>query len=72
MILKAGRVAHLAPAELNEEEKEEYLGKLNDKDAQVDRFRELTQDKTMFPVPEGEEPEKGLEYAWISKIVGDQ
>lgn len=33
MILKAGRVSHIAPPELSEEEKEEYLGKLTEKDA---------------------------------------
>jgi hypothetical protein len=61
IILKAGRTTHVAPPELNEEEREEYLGKLTDKDATVDRFRGINEDA----------PIEGLEAAWISKIVGD-
>jgi len=44
IILKAGRVTHIAPPDLGEEERDEYLGKLADKDAPVDRFRGINED----------------------------
>lgn len=61
IILKAGRVTHIAPPELGEEEREEYLGKVSEKDPLVDRFRTINEDA----------PFEGLEFAWISKLVGD-
>ncbi len=61
IILKAGRVSHIAPPELGEEERDEYLGKLADKDPVVDRFRAINEDG----------PFEGLEFSWISKLVGD-
>jgi len=61
VILKAGRVTHIAPTELSEEEREEYLGKLADKDPTVDRFRGINEDA----------PIEGMETAWISKLIGD-
>ncbi len=33
LILKAGRVSHVAPPDMGEEDREEYLNKVNDKDA---------------------------------------
>ena len=44
-----------------EEEKDEYMGKLQETDATVDRFRPLNEDTAMT----------GLETAWLSKVVGD-
>lgn len=61
-ILQAGRLTHLAPASLTEEEKEEYLGKVAETDSTPeDRFRGLNEDQPMT----------GLETAWLTKIVGD-
>jgi radial spoke head protein 4A len=61
IILGVGRTTHKAPESMNEEEKEEYLGKVGETDAPVDRFRALNEDAPMT----------GLETAWLSKIVGD-
>jgi radial spoke head protein 4/6 len=61
ILLQAGRVTHIAPPTMNEEEKEEYLGKLAETDAPVDRFRALNEDQ---PMP-------GLEFSWLSKVAGD-
>lgn len=59
--MKAGRVSHFAPPDIGEEEKEEYLGKLTEKDPTVDRFRAIAEDA----------PIEGYKSAWISKVVGD-
>jgi hypothetical protein len=61
LLLKAGRITHIAPPELGDEEKEEYLGKLAEKDAPVDRYRAINEDA----------PIQGMETSWISKTVGD-
>lgn len=61
MILKSGRVTHIAPPDLDEEQSEELLSKLNDKDPVVDRFRGINEDS----------PVEGLETAWLSKLIGD-
>lgn len=60
-ILQVGRVTHLAPASMSEEEKDEYLVKVGETDPPVERFRALNEDA---PMP-------GLETAWLSKVVGD-
>jgi radial spoke head protein 4A len=60
-VLKAGRISHLPPTHLPEEEQEEFLGKLAEEDPVIDRFRALNEDA---PMP-------GLETAWLSKLVGD-
>ena len=46
---------------MTEEEKEEYMTKLAESDAPVDRFRGLNED---LPMP-------GLETSWLTKVVGD-
>lgn len=62
ILLKAGRCTHAVPAHIGEEEKEEYMAKLEENDKTVERFSTgLNED---VPIP-------GLETAWISKIVGD-
>ena len=61
IILQAGRITHLTPQGMSEEEKDELLGKLADTDPVADRFRGLNEDA---PMP-------GLETAWLSKVVGD-
>jgi hypothetical protein len=44
LLLKAGRVTHVAPPDLPEEEREEFLGKLAEKDAPADRYRGANED----------------------------
>lgn len=61
IILKAGRVSHIAPPGLDEEQKEEYMSKVAEKDAVVDRFRGINDDT----------PVEGYKSAWLSKLVGD-
>ena len=61
-MLKAGRITHAEPVGMSEEEKEEYMGKLNESDPIVDTYRALNEDQ---PMP-------GLETAWLTKVVGDQ
>ncbi|MCG8378554.1 MAG: hypothetical protein MI865_03650 [Proteobacteria bacterium] len=61
IILNAGRITHAVPDHIKEEEKDEYLEKLNTDDPTVERFRALNEDA---PMP-------GLETAWLSKIAGD-
>jgi hypothetical protein len=52
----------LVPPHITDEgEKDEYMAKLAETDAPVDRFRTLNEDQ---PMP-------GLEIAWTSKVVGD-
>jgi len=48
-------------ADLPEEEQEEKLKELEDKDAQVEQFRALSEDKAVAP----------LETAWLVKLAGD-
>lgn len=54
-------MSHIAPPDFGEEEREEYLGKLNDKDQTVDRFRGINEDSAI----------EGMETAWITKLMGD-
>jgi radial spoke head protein 4A len=61
VLLKAGRITHLEPVGLPEDEKDEYMGKLAETDPTVDRYRTLNEDA----------PITGLETAWLSKLVGD-
>lgn len=61
IILKAGRVTHVAPAELEGEERDEFITKLSEKDATVDRFKSISEDS---PIPD-------FKSAWISKLAGD-
>jgi len=60
-ILKNGRQAYVAPAHMSDEEKEEYLSKMAEEDAQVDAYRALNEHT----------PCQGMETAFISKVVGD-
>lgn len=60
-ITKQGRVTHIAPEGLNEEEAEEAMNKLNDADPIVDRFRALNDDA----------PWPTIETAWQVKLAGD-
>ncbi len=59
--MKAGRCTHKEPAGLAEEEKEEYMAKLNEEDKTEERFKAITEDKAV----------EGREGAWISKVCGD-
>lgn len=43
-VLKAGRITHLEPEGVNEDEKEEIMGKLAESDPTVDRYRALNED----------------------------
>jgi radial spoke head protein 4A len=60
-ILKVGRCSHMAPANLNEEQVEEYMGKMAEEDKVEDRFRALMEDT----------PVGSSESAWVSKVSGD-
>ena len=53
-ILKAGRVSHLEPEGMPDDEKDEYMNKLAETDPPVDRFKALNEDA----------PIAGLETAW--------
>ena len=44
LLLKSGRITHIAPPELGEEERDEYLAKVAEKDAPVDRYRAINED----------------------------
>ena len=46
---------------MNEEEKDEYFAKKGEADPAIDRYRTLNEDA----------PVAGLEFAWLSKVVGD-
>ena len=52
-MLKAGRCTHKEPAGISEEEKEEYMTKLNEEDKSEERFKAINENK---PV-EGREDE---------------
>jgi len=60
-LLKAGRCTHKEPAGISEEEKEEYMTKLNEEDKSEERFKAINENK----------PVEGREGAWISKVCGD-
>lgn len=60
-MLKAGRCTHKEPAGISEEEKEEYMAKLNEEDKTEERFKAINENK----------PVEGREGAWISKVCGD-
>jgi len=62
IILKAGRTTHYAPAGMEDEEREALLETLAERDPTQERFRALAENT---PMP-------GLEFSWLSKIVGDQ
>lgn len=61
LLLKSGRISHIAPPELSEEERDEYLSKLAEKDAPAERYKTLNEDA----------PVTGMESSWISKTSGD-
>lgn len=60
-ILLAGRITHLLPKGLSEEEKDEKMAKLAEEDPVLERYKGLNED---VPMPD-------LEFAWLSQIVGD-
>ena len=60
-INKAGRIAHIAPQGMNEEDAAAYLEEIEGKDPTVERFRGL-EAQALFP---GEQP------CWLSRVVGD-
>ena len=45
IILNSGRCTHLAPAHMTEEEKEEFLATIAEKDPVVERYMALNEDK---------------------------
>lgn len=61
VVLKAGTVAHILPAEWSDEKKEEALAALEADDKTEERFRGLNDHA----------PVQGMETAWLSKVVGD-
>lgn len=61
-ILKNGRVAYVAPDHLDDEAKEAYLSEKAEADPQIERFRTLNEHTPCM---------KGMETAWICKVVGD-
>lgn len=63
ILLKAGRCSHIAPAHMGEEEKEEYMAKLEEEDKKEERYRALNEDTPY--------PSNGLEVAWLTRVCGD-
>ena len=61
IVLKAGRCTHSEPVGLTDEEKEEYMNKLNEEDKTEDRFKAVNEDT---PVP-------GYESSWLTKVNGE-
>jgi len=61
IILKAGRITHVEPEGMGEEEKEEYMAKLAESDKTVDRFAVIAEDEAVEKVG----------AAWTSKVTGD-
>ncbi len=61
VILKAGTMSHIMPAEWSDEKKEEEAAKLEADDKSEERFRALNEHA----------PIAGMETAWLSKVVGD-
>ena len=62
-ILQVGRCTHQAPAHMNEEERDEYLTGVAEKDPVAERYMALNEDK---PWRQLEPP-----TAWISRVAGD-
>lgn len=60
IILNAGRCTHPEPDIADEDAKNEAIGKLNESDPPVDRFKALNEDKQM----------NGQDN-WVSKVCGD-
>lgn len=67
LILNAGRITHTVEPSTPEDQKEELLGQLNEKDQTVDRFRGINEDTPVPGLPEGME----TPIAWTAKVVGD-
>ena len=61
-ILLAGRAEHDV-SDVNEDEREEALGQLEEKDPFIERLKGIEGDKKVF---------KEIEGAWVSKIVGNE
>lgn len=61
VLLKVGRCSHIAPTDMGEEEKEEYMAKLAEEDKVEERFKAINED---VPVP-------SVETAWLSRVCGD-
>ena len=61
IILKAGRTSHFVPSTVGEEEKDEYLEKLNTADPTVERFRGVNEDT----------PIAIHNTSWLTKLAGD-
>jgi hypothetical protein len=61
IILKDGRITHPEPVGIPEEEKDDFIAKLEESDPTVDKYRALNEDAPIL----------GLETSWLSKTVGD-
>lgn len=62
-ILKCGRTSHFAPVGMEEDALAEYMDAQQEKDPKLEeQFRAINEQKPMT----------GLEFAWLSKVVGDQ
>ena len=62
-ILNNGRCTHAPPADMPEEQVEEYMAKQAEEDKVEERFRAVND--------EGYAGVKGLEFAWMNKTKGD-
>ena len=67
IILKSGRVTHSIDPATPEEQKEEVMGQLNEKDPSCDRFRAVNEDAPVTGLPAGLE----TGFSWVSKVSGD-
>ena len=70
IILQAGRTTHAMPplsSEFTEEQRDEQLAALKEKDAEAERFKGINEDVPSPGLPAGLE----TGTAWVSQIVGD-
>ena len=61
LLLKVGRISHIPPPDLGDDERDDYMAKVTEKDAPADKYRAINEDA----------PVQGMESSWISKTVGD-
>lgn len=67
IILNAGRISHALAPDVPEDQREEILAQLTEKDATCDRFRALNEDAPVAGLPANIE----TGFAWTVKVVGD-
>ncbi|EAS02067.3 radial spokehead protein (macronuclear) [Tetrahymena thermophila SB210] len=73
-LLKQGRTTIYVDPKLPEEEREAKLAELQeqDQDTQIERLRDISQDKSPFALPEGEGGNEEEETNWQKREYGDK